>query len=135
MRFSEIQLTRYAESLFPRIGPLRAFAKVALVGELGKFLMTDVKVIQGKRGLFVAMPSRRVMDLCPHCGGKNVLSANYCNWCSRILPQIPADKDQKHYSDVFFPLDATSRQAFEAGVLEQYHTAIPVYTGPSKDSE
>ena len=40
---------------------LRAFCSITFDGE---FVVRDLKVIQGQRGHFVAMPSRKLMDKC-----------------------------------------------------------------------
>ena len=53
------------------------------------FVVRDLKVIDGQeKGLFIAMPSRHVMDHCPKCQGKNSLQATYCNWCGIRLPLL-----------------------------------------------
>ncbi len=48
---------------------LRAFCSMTLDGD---FVIRDLKVIDGTNGPFVAMPSRKLTDRCPKCGG-NVL--------------------------------------------------------------
>jgi stage V sporulation protein G len=35
------------------------------------FVVRDVKIIEGGKGSFVAMPSRKLADRCSHCGYKN----------------------------------------------------------------
>ena len=37
------------------------------------FVVRDLKIIDGSDGLFVAMPSRKLMTPCPQCGMKNHL--------------------------------------------------------------
>ena len=32
------------------------------------FVVRNVKVIEGNKGMFVAMPSRKIKDPCPKCG-------------------------------------------------------------------
>ena len=44
-----------------------------------RFVIRDLKIIQGTRGSFVAMPSRKLMDRCPMCSTKNHLRAQFCN--------------------------------------------------------
>ena len=36
----------------------------------GSFVIRDLKIIQGSKGSFVAMPSRKLMDHCPRCSAK-----------------------------------------------------------------
>ena len=47
--------------IFPRNGHpnLRAFASLVLDGS---FAVKDIKVVEGERGLFVSMPSRRLQN-------------------------------------------------------------------------
>ena len=41
------------------------------------FVIRDLKVIQGTRGAFVAMPSRKLTDRCPQCSTKNQLRSRF----------------------------------------------------------
>ena len=45
------------------------------------FVIRDLKIIEGAKGSFVAMPSRKLTDRCPRCNTKNQLRALYCNQC------------------------------------------------------
>ena len=49
------------------------------------FVIRDLKIIQGSKGSFVAMPSRKLTDRCPQCEAKNHLRAPYCNECGAAL--------------------------------------------------
>ncbi len=49
------------------------------------FVIRDLKIIRGTKGPFVAMPSRKLTDRCPRCGGKNTLRSAFCNHCGRKL--------------------------------------------------
>ncbi|HPN66608.1 MAG TPA: SpoVG family protein, partial [Candidatus Omnitrophota bacterium] len=37
------------------------------------FVVRNIKVIEGQKGLFVAMPSRKMKESCPKCRFKNVV--------------------------------------------------------------
>ena len=39
------------------------------------YVVRDLKIIEGTKGSFVAMPSRKLTDRCPGCGCKNHLRA------------------------------------------------------------
>ena len=43
------------------------------------FVIRDLKIIEGAKGFFVAMPSRKLTDRCHHCGTKNHLRSRFCN--------------------------------------------------------
>ena len=45
------------------------------------FVIRDLKIIEGTRGPFVAMPSRKLSDHCSRCHHKNHLRASFCNHC------------------------------------------------------
>ena len=57
------------------------------------FVIRDLKIIQGSKGAFVAMPSRKLTDRCPRCGTKNHLRSHYCNECGVELEEDRAIKD------------------------------------------
>src|SRR4051794_41849540 len=43
------------------------------------FVVRDLKIIEGTKGSFVAMPSRKLTDRCGSGGSKKHLRAPYCN--------------------------------------------------------
>jgi stage V sporulation protein G len=51
------------------------------------FVVRDLKIIEGGRGHFVAMPSRKLTDRCNRCSGKNHLRARFCNGCGGRLDE------------------------------------------------
>ncbi len=115
---------------------LKAFCTVTLDRE---FVIRDVKVIEGPRGPFVAMPSRKVMDRCPHCGGKNHLRANHCNDCGRGLAPDRAARDERGRSrlhiDVAHPINQECRSAMEQAILRAFReeleqSRLPGYVSP-----
>lgn len=95
------------------------------------FVVRNVKVIEGNKGLFVAMPSRRLKDPCPKCHYKNVLRSKYCNQCGASLPQTdhkppaPAGGQddlarQSEHKDIAHPITAEFREYIQKKVLEAY---------------
>jgi stage V sporulation protein G len=115
---------------------LKAFCTVTINRE---FVIRDVKVIEGPRGPFVAMPSRKVMDRCAHCGGKNHLRANHCNDCGRPLPADRAPRDERGrarlHIDVAHPINQECRSFIEMHILKAYQVELeksrdPNYVAP-----
>ena len=45
---------------------LKAFASMTFNDA---FVIRGLKIIEGTNGMFVAMPSRKLADHCPRCGG------------------------------------------------------------------
>lgn len=100
---------------------LRAFCSITLDGE---FVVRDLKIIQGQRGCFVAMPSRKLMEKCPRCSAKNEARARYCNHCGASLPPAPvvdpAAVRNRAFADIAHPINSSCRERIEAAVLAAY---------------
>ena len=90
----------------------------------GNFVIRDLKLIQGKNGLFVAMPSRKLMDRCPGCHAKNHLRALYCNQCGERLRDDRAFKDDegrsKLYADIAHPIHSDCREHIQEQILRAF---------------
>lgn len=100
---------------------LRAFCSITLDGA---FVIRDLKIIDGTNGVFVAMPSRKLMDRCPRCGSKNHLRSRFCNDCGAQLNENRAPKDPqgraKLHADVAHPINAACREQVQKAVVEAY---------------
>jgi len=100
---------------------LRAYCSITFDEE---FAVKDLKIIDGPNGLFVAMPSRKLTDRCPNCGGKNHLRARYCNDCGQKLDEnrLPEGDDaMRLHVDVAHPVNAAARGYIQKVILEEYH--------------
>lgn len=88
------------------------------------FVIRDLKVIEGSRGSFVAMPSRKLTDRCPGCGSKNHLRSHFCNQCGVKLREDRAPKDlegrAKLYADIAHPINSRCRELIQAHVIRAY---------------
>ena len=97
---------------------LRGFCCITLDG---CFVVRDIKIINGPNGLFVAMPSRKIMASCPGCRTKNHLHARFCNQCGATLPaMIPNGERVKMHCDVAHPINAECRQSIEKEILNAF---------------
>jgi len=102
------------------------------------FVVRNVKVIEGNKGLFVAMPSRRLKDSCPKCGFKNVMRSKYCNQCGTSLPIVeakpmnPAEDAlrQSEHKDIAHPITAEFREYIQNKVLQSYDEEKKTGTSP-----
>ena len=101
---------------------LHAFCSVTFDG---CFAIRDLKVIEGMRGLFVAMPSRKLADRCNRCSGKNHLRARFCNGCGCRLDEERAnrvtDGRLKLHADIAHPIHAAAREAIQESIVSAYH--------------
>jgi stage V sporulation protein G len=112
---------------------LKAFCSITINRE---FVVRDIKVIEGAGGFFVAMPSRKMSDHCPKCGGKNHLRARFCNNCGASLPENRAKKDIqgkiKLHADIAHPINSGCRRKIQESVIlafkkEQEKSRDPSY--------
>ena len=93
------------------------------------FVVRNVKVIEGTKGLFVAMPSRKLKEPCPKCSFRNMVRSKYCNNCGSVLPMTEhkasttahADgaKESEH-KDIAHPITTECRDYIQKMVLEAY---------------
>jgi stage V sporulation protein G len=104
---------------------LRAFCSVTIDNG---FVIRDLKVIEGARGPFVAMPSRKLTNKCLRCGAKNALKANYCNECGSKLGGARIFRDArgriKLHADVVHPITPSVRELFQKRIMEAYNLEL-----------
>ncbi len=88
------------------------------------FVIRDLKIIEGAKGSFVAMPSRKLTDRCPRCNTKNHLRALFCNQCGAHLTEERAGKDAdgraKLYADIAHPINSRCRELIQTRVMESF---------------
>jgi stage V sporulation protein G len=104
---------------------LRAFCTITFNDE---FVIRDIKVIEGTKGPFVAMPSRKVMDHCPKCHGKNHLRAKFCNNCGNRLDPNRGRRDRgmlvRLHTDIAHPINSDCRERVQDRIIEDYEKAM-----------
>jgi stage V sporulation protein G len=100
---------------------LQAFCSVTFANA---FVVRDLKIIEGTKGSFVAMPSRKLTDRCGSCGCKNHLRARYCNQCGHKLDENRAVRDAdgraKLHADIAHPINSACREVIQTAVLRAY---------------
>ena len=106
------------------------------------FVVRDLKIIRGAKGAFVAMPSRKLADVCTKCGGKNHMRARFCNDCGFRLNPDRAERDEKGraklHADIAHPINQAYRERLQSLVLEAYEAELaradePGYVPPSDE--
>lgn len=104
---------------------LKAYATVTFDNA---FVVRNIKIIEGQKGLFVAMPSRKLKESCPKCNFKNAVRSKYCNNCGATLPiqehrpvhvEDPLQKESEH-RDIAHPITLECREYLQKKVLESY---------------
>ena len=88
------------------------------------FVIRDLKIIEGTKGFFVAMPSRKLTDRCQQCGCKNHLRARFCNQCGGKLDEDRALRDAegraKLHADIAHPINSACREVIQTAVIKFY---------------
>jgi stage V sporulation protein G len=92
------------------------------------FVVRDLKIIEGSKGSFVAMPSRKLTDRCHQCGYKNHLRARYCNQCGCKLDEDRATRDAdgraKLHADIAHPINSACREVIQNAVIKAYREEL-----------
>ncbi len=109
----------------PSSDKLRAFCSITIDNN---FVIRDLKVIEGAKGAFVAMPSRKLTNRCSRCGGKNHHRATYCNDCGVRLPVEKTLRGMsgrpKLHADIAHPINSGCRDTIQRRVLDIYHEEL-----------
>ncbi len=99
------------------------------------FVVRNIKVIEGTKGLFVAMPSERTKEPCSKCGHRNVVRSRFCNQCGSALSpptpkspepggETPQGEGQAEHRDIAHPITMECREYIQRKVLEAYEAAL-----------
>ena len=117
MEITEVRI----KLILNRNDKLRAFCSVTFDNA---FVIRDLKIIEGAKGPFVAMPSRKLTDRCARCGMKNHLRAKFCNECgSRLSPdRAPSDVEGRYklHADIAHPISAPARESMQKRILNAF---------------
>ncbi len=88
------------------------------------FVVRDLKIIEGTKGMFVAMPSRKLTDRCVKCTCKNHLRARFCNQCGAKLDEHRAMRDNdgraKLHADIAHPIHSVAREHIQSAVIRAF---------------
>jgi stage V sporulation protein G len=108
-----------------RSAKLQAFATITIDAS---FVVRDLKIISGAKGLFVAMPSRKLTTRCPRCRCKNHLRAQFCNECGARLRQRRTQVDDrgraKLHADIAHPINQSCRDQIQKRVLDAFAAEV-----------
>jgi stage V sporulation protein G len=89
------------------------------------FVVRDLKIIDGAKGYFVAMPSRKLTDRCPSCSSKNHLRSRFCSFCGYRLDENRAirqsDGRAKLHADIAHPINSACREAIQEVIIRSFH--------------
>ena len=123
---------------------LKAYATITFDNA---FVVRNVKVIEGNKGLFVAMPSRKMRESCPKCNFKNAVRSKFCNQCGSSLPVTERkplvegvnSPQQSEHKDIAHPITLECREYIQKKVLNAYEaekrTAAPAPVPPRQAAQ
>jgi len=131
MKITEVRI-KLMESAEDR---LRGFCSITFDDS---FVVRDLKIIEGNKGPFVAMPSRKLTSNCHKCRSKNHLRANYCNHCGTRLKNSNIEHDSggraKLYADIAHPVNAACREMIQNRVVEELNQELQLAAKPGYSS-
>ena len=114
--------------IFPKEGQDKKLKAYTTVTFDQKFVVRNIKVIQGSSGLFIAMPSRKMKYACPKCNFKNEVGAKYCNQCGVELPNRVAQEEhadaKSEHRDIAHPITQGFREYLQSNILEAYQKEV-----------
>jgi len=101
---------------------LKAYATITIDN---CFVVRNVKVIEGNKGLFVAMPSRKLRDACSKCGFRNAVRSKFCNQCGSGLPvndkKMQGEEERlSEHRDIAHPITPECREYIQKKVIDAY---------------
>jgi len=97
------------------------------------FVVRDLKIIEGKKGLFVAMPSQKIYEPCTACGKKNAIHSKFCNECGKKLEMDQKDRRESH-RDIAHPVNSDMRTYLQKVIIEAYNHNGPEAAEEPEDS-
>ena len=138
-----MEITEVRIKLSNRTGNrVKAFATITLDNA---FVVRDMRIIEGRNSLFVAMPSRPLKEPCPKCGYRNPIRGKYCAGCGGELPvNVNTEMDDKSlHRDVAHPITQEMRDYIHNKIIEAYKLELeasgsapaPSETAPAPEEE
>lgn len=105
------------------------------------FVVRNIKIIDGRNGLFIAMPSRKPKVACGRCAFKNDLGGRFCSQCGGTLLPGVSDRltgagegesaEAQGYRDIAHPITAEFRQYLQDTILKVYAAECAKAQAPS----
>jgi len=121
MKITEVRVKLVHNNCQKENKKLRAFAWITFDNLL---VVSDLRIIEGAKSLFVAMPNRKIADHCLRCGNKNPLLNHYCGNCGCNLDEDRQNSDinscKRFYADIVHPIDPNCRDMIHKAVLNEY---------------
>ncbi len=113
---------------------------VATVTFDNSFVVRNIRLLEGPKGYFLAMPSQVLSTKCRRCNRKNPIRSNYCNLCGSRLPEerIPIDPQtgkSRIHQDIAHPIRTELREKIQTAIVEEYKKAFEEFQAQRKKEE
>jgi stage V sporulation protein G len=113
-----MEITNVRLSPVTNIQILKAYVSVTFDG---CFVVHDIKIVQGKKGIIVCMPSKKADIECESCGKKIPLGSMFCPLCGASVKIITGSVDKKkEHRDIAHPINEETRAYISEMVLNYY---------------
>lgn len=123
MRLTDVRIMLAEKPAIPSAAPIVLCFVEATFDEI--FLVRDLKLVQSRDRIFVAMPSRPTTIKCLNCSQRIQLRSGKCNKCGTIL-EMP--KEARFYSDIVYFLDdekgSEAWHIFNNRVVQEYQRVL-----------
>jgi stage V sporulation protein G len=96
---------------------LRAYASVTFDNS---FVIREIRIIEGKNGLFIAMPSRKMQKSCAKCGFKSPVTSKFCGQCGEKMESVKEEDAGQQHKDLAHPINTQFREYLQKKILEAY---------------
>lgn len=97
---------------------LKAYVSIVFDDE---FIVNDIKLINGRNGLFIAMPAEKRQRRCPNCHKKVDVRSNFCNYCGTKLDMEVPRAEELDGKDLAHPLTRDFREYLNKAVIDEYN--------------
>ncbi|MBF0486218.1 MAG: septation protein SpoVG family protein [Candidatus Omnitrophica bacterium] len=126
--------------VFPKEGQDKKLKAYVTVTFDNVFVVRNIKIIEGKDHVFIAMPSKKLRFSCPKCSFKNEIESRFCNKCGVQLPlvreeDIAENADAKlQHRDIAHPITKEFREILQSRIMEAFNKEIACGRKPSVDN-
>ena len=127
--------------VFPKEGQDKKLKAYVTVTFDNVFVVRNIKIIEGKDHIFIAMPSRKLRFPCAQCSFKNEVESRFCNKCGVSLPLVKEEDLQEtmdaklNHRDIAHPIPKDFREHLQLKVLEAYTKDLASGRKPSVHDE
>ena len=117
----EITEIRIYPKEYGRDDKLKAFATITIDNA---FVIRDLKIISGKNGLFIAMPSTKTTAACPSCARKNPIRNRFCGYCGANIEAEMHEvqkTSRENNRDIAHPINSEAREYLHSRIMAEYY--------------